>query len=93
MLFQLGILLFLYYPVFDACSVATMEWGWSETIYHVSDLNVYIGTPSGEGLKEHFFFVHTFFVLNNEQQPLHFENVQNSNSWIDATRKGFNRAL
>ena len=27
---------------------------WSETIYHASDLNVYIGTQSGEGLKEHF---------------------------------------
>ena len=32
--------------------------GWSESIYHVSDLNVYIGTQSGEGLKEHFLYTH-----------------------------------
>ena len=73
-------------------AVCTNGGGWSETIYHVSDLNVYIGTQSGEGLKE-LFFVHMFFVLNNKQQPLHYANVQNSNSWIDAARKGFNRAL
>ena len=65
---------------------------WSESIYHVSDLNVYIGTQSG-GRIERAFFMHMFFVLNNEQRSLHFANVQNSSSWIDAARKGFNRAL
>ena len=45
-------------------AVYTNGGGWSETIYHVGDLNVYIGTQSGEGLKE-LFFVH---VLCPEQQ-------------------------
>ena len=64
---------------------------WSDSIYHVSDFNVYRYTEWGR--IERAFFVHKFFVLKNKQQPLHFANVQNSNSWIDAARKGFNRAL
>ena len=59
----------------------------------MSDLNVYIYKYTEWRRIERAFCMHMLFVLNNEQQPLHFANVQNSNSWIDAARKGFNRAL
>ena len=47
-----------FFPVFTTqflmLAVCNNGGRWSESIYHVSDLNVLIGTQSGEGLKEHF---------------------------------------
>ena len=72
-------------PSFDACSMQQ----WMEMVWdHLS-----CEWPQCLHSWGRTFFMHLFFFLNNEQQPLHFANVQNSNSWIDAARKGFNHAL
>ena len=49
---------FFHYPVL---MLAVCNNGGSESIYHASDLSVYIGTQSGEGLKEHFLYSRSLF--------------------------------
>ena len=69
MLFQLGILPFFttQFLVLVVCNN-----GGSESIYHASDLMQCLHRYTEWGRIETAFFIRTFFVLNDEQQPLHF---------------------
>ena len=74
----------------QSCSMQQWRRGWSESIYHVSDLNLLIGTQSGEGLKEHFVCTCSLFwtmssdlcTLQMFRTPIHGLMLQEKASFM-----------